>query len=80
MRRLTDDQVSYYRAAHRLHILAQRTRSAAGRGTARTEELAELSDLDTRTTRAWFVSGEQARQWRRIAHGPRRGLLGSASR
>lgn len=82
VRRLTDNQVSYYRAAHRLHKLARSTRAAARRGAARTQEMAksleELGDLDERTVAAWFLSSEEARRWRRITHGLRRDLSGAA--
>ncbi|MCX5083755.1 hypothetical protein [Streptomyces sp. NBC_00401] len=72
VRRLTDPQVAYYRAAHRLHDLARlipatpQQRAVATEKFART--LAELSDLDTPTAEAWFPSMGQARQWRRITN------------
>ncbi|MEU1371927.1 hypothetical protein ABZ454_38445 [Streptomyces sp. NPDC005803] len=81
VRRLTDNQVSYYRATHRLHKLARSTRAAARHGATRAQEMAksleELGDLDERTTVAWFLSSAEARRWRRITHGLRRDLSGA---
>ncbi|MEU2119491.1 hypothetical protein ABZ567_28465 [Streptomyces sp. NPDC016459] len=66
VRRLSDTQVAYYRAAHRLHHLIQI--SASGSGTADVERylsrLDELSSLDAQTERAWFPAPGQARRWR----------------
>ncbi|MER7728932.1 hypothetical protein [Streptomyces sp. NPDC096323] len=83
VRRLSGDQVAYYRAAHRLHKLAQVARAAVRHSAERREETArsleELGNLDERTTMAWFLSSEEARRWRRIIHGLRRDLSGAAS-
>ncbi|MFB8053528.1 hypothetical protein [Streptomyces rubiginosohelvolus] len=84
VRRLTGDQVAYYRAAHRLHDLAQGVRAGARHGvTRRHQEMArtleELGALDDRTAMAWFLSDEEARRWRRITHGLRRDVSGAAS-
>jgi hypothetical protein len=71
VRRLTDPQVAYYRAAHRLHDLARLIRTTPWQRAVDTEKcsrtLDELGDLDTQTTEAWFPSRGQARQWQRIA-------------
>ncbi|MFI9616794.1 hypothetical protein ACIHCM_34810 [Streptomyces sp. NPDC052023] len=69
VRRLSEHQVAYYRAAHRLHDLAQTVSYAARRGDAeRTElgaKLREFTDMDRQTLKAWFPSREESRQWRR---------------
>ncbi|MFF1505465.1 hypothetical protein ACFVZR_37915 [Streptomyces sp. NPDC058316] len=66
VRRLSDTQVAYYRAAHRLHHLIQI--SAAGSGRVDVERylsrLDELSTLDAQTERAWLPSPGQAHRWR----------------
>ncbi|MEU8787093.1 hypothetical protein [Streptomyces sp. NPDC048637] len=68
VRRLSQDQVAYYRAAHRLHSLTDQVRSAAV-GSAGSAELAaqltEFAELDRRTADAWFPLRKEARQWRR---------------
>ncbi|MBW5259289.1 hypothetical protein [Streptomyces poriferorum] len=67
IRRLSETQVSYYRAAHRLHNLTQ----TVGRTTVRRQDssslLTELDELeDLQSTDAWFNSdGTGARRWRR---------------
>ncbi|MFB6672953.1 hypothetical protein ACFCWG_11240 [Streptomyces sp. NPDC056390] len=70
-RRLTDPQVTYYRAADQLHDLARLIRTTPRQRAVDTEKftrtLDELGDLDTQTTEAWFPSMGQARQWQRIA-------------
>lgn len=69
VRRLTDCQVAYYRAAHQLHDLAQRVRATVRHRSADREHLATtlegLGDLDAGSVHAWFVSRAQARQWQR---------------
>ncbi|MFF8683182.1 hypothetical protein ACF07F_35255 [Streptomyces sp. NPDC015237] len=81
VRRISDAQVAYYRAAHRLHNLVQLSSSDYRRSGswkyART--LDELSDLDTRMQEAWFSCRGQARQWRRITDRLRAELHGAAS-
>jgi hypothetical protein len=68
VRRLSEAQVAYYRAAHRLYNLIQRSPARHGRGG--TEQfrrtLDELSNLDVSTEEAWFPIREHARQWRRV--------------
>ncbi|WP_052808508.1 hypothetical protein [Streptomyces cyaneogriseus] len=68
VRRLSEAQVAYYRAAHRLHNLIQRSPARHGRdGTEQTRRtLDELSNLDVPTEEAWFPIREHARQWRRV--------------
>lgn len=70
VRRLTDHQVAYYRAAHRLHDVVQLIHTTPRHRKADTGRLAqtldELSGLDAQTAEAWFPSRGQARQWRRI--------------
>ncbi|WP_159395221.1 hypothetical protein [Streptomyces albireticuli] len=68
-RRLTDTQLSYYRAAHRLHDIAQRLdRKRAGYGRADLEtiisQLSELADWRPIGEDHWYSWG--ARQWRQI--------------
>lgn len=69
VRRLSDPQVAYYRAAHRLHGLVQLIPTTPRHRTADTGKLArtldELGGLDAQTAEAWFTSRGQARQWRR---------------
>ncbi|WP_432176676.1 hypothetical protein [Streptomyces sp. Tue6028] len=69
VRRLSEDQVAYYRAAHRLHNLAQNVPSAVRRGDPERTELkatlGEFTDLDRQTTQVWFSSWEETRQWKR---------------
>ncbi|MFJ6141109.1 hypothetical protein [Kitasatospora sp. NPDC092286] len=71
IRRLTDTQLSYYRAAHRLHDIAQSL--DAGRGghdrldiETITRQLGELADWRPAGEDHWYTSG--ARRWRRIVH------------
>ncbi|MEU0195835.1 hypothetical protein ABZ250_39465 [Streptomyces afghaniensis] len=72
VRRLSEDQVAYYRAAHRLHDLAQKVPFAVRRGDAeRTEleaKLREFTDMDRQTTDAWFPEREESRQWSRFVN------------
>ncbi|MGV9394141.1 hypothetical protein ACWDQL_34205 [Streptomyces olivaceus] len=81
VRRLTGEQVAYYRAAHRLHALAQTVRYAAeGRGVRGgvgelVEALTEFSELDRSVLKAWFVSGAEVRQWQRVVRGLRESLV-----
>lgn len=83
IRRLTQDQVAYYRAAHRLHHLAQQVHAAARMGVADGSDLAaeleEFTSLDRDRTEVWFPSREQARQWREIVDRLRRTLPGPGS-
>lgn len=83
IRRLTQDQVAYYRAAHRLHHLAQQVHAVARTGVADGSDLAaeleEFTSLDRDRTEAWFPSREQARQWREIVDRLRRTLPGPGS-
>ncbi|MGW8569815.1 hypothetical protein [Streptomyces niveus] len=74
VRRLTDTQVAYYRAAHRLHDLMHRP--AARHDTTGTGPMREILDEldDQQTAQAWFPTGTQARQWRRLVHRLRREL------
>ncbi|MFI1654797.1 hypothetical protein ACH4ZU_07625 [Streptomyces sp. NPDC020472] len=82
VRRLTDTQVAYYRAAHRLHNLSQRIGASARYHTRPVEELTktvdELSPLDRQTSNAWFASPAEDRQWQRITHRLRAELQQSA--
>ncbi|MET9378834.1 hypothetical protein ABZX98_32655 [Streptomyces sp. NPDC002992] len=70
VRRLSDTQVAYYRAAHRLHHLIQL--SASHHRTTEAGEyvrrLDELSNLDTQTAQAWFPVRGQASRWRQVTH------------
>lgn len=72
VRRLTEIQVAYYRAAHRLHDVAQHVSSAARYPTRDTEDLkktlTQLSELAPHTVRAWFPSPTHARQWHKVVH------------
>lgn len=83
VRRLTDPQVAYYRAAHQLHYLAQRVRAGVRHQSTNREHLAttleRLSDLDTRSVQAWFTSRAQARQWRRTVASLSRELRDSSA-
>ncbi|MEV3970199.1 hypothetical protein AB0K68_18935 [Streptomyces sp. NPDC050698] len=83
VRRLTDPQVAYYRAAHQLHCLAQRVRARVRHRTTNREHLAttleRLSDLDSRSVQAWFSSRAQARQWRRTVASLSRELRDSSA-
>ncbi|MFF0416522.1 hypothetical protein ACFYUY_39615 [Kitasatospora sp. NPDC004745] len=71
IRRLTDTQLSYYRAAHRLHDIAQELDPGRG-GHDRldtetiTRQLRELADWRPIGEDHWYTSG--ARRWRRIVH------------
>ncbi|MFG3056260.1 hypothetical protein ACGFZP_35620 [Kitasatospora sp. NPDC048239] len=71
IRRLTDTQLSYYRAAHRLHDIAQELDPGRG-GHDRldietiTRQLRELADWRPAGEDHWYTSG--ARRWRRIVH------------
>ncbi|MEE1783387.1 hypothetical protein PUR71_10740 [Streptomyces sp. SP17BM10] len=71
VRRLTDTQLSYYRAAHRLHLLA-RDIDQHGPGHAHTdpkttaEQLAALADWHPIGESHW--SGRGSRKWRRIVN------------
>lgn len=85
VRRLTGDQVAYYRAAHRLHTLVQTIRSVVG-GRGRQEDVAglsgaleEFSELDRPTQEAWFVSQAEVWRWQRVVRGVREALARSAS-
>jgi hypothetical protein len=84
VRRLTDSQVAYYRAAHQLHDLAQRVRATVRQRSADREDLATtlegLGDLDTRSAQAWFLSRAQARQWQRTVAGLSRELRDYSTR
>ena len=69
VRRLTDTQLSYYRAAHRLHDIAQELDPKRG-GHDRldtetiTRQLRELADWRPAGEDHWYTGG--ARRWRRI--------------
>ncbi|MGW7441959.1 hypothetical protein [Kitasatospora sp. NPDC054795] len=71
IRRLTDTQLSYYRAAHRLHDIAQSLDPGRG-GHDRldtetiTRRLRELADWRPAGEDHWYTSG--ARRWRRVVH------------
>ncbi|WP_405966031.1 hypothetical protein OG713_45875 (plasmid) [Streptomyces sp. NBC_00723] len=69
VRRLSKDQVAYYRTAHRLHDLAQKAPFAVRRGDPERAELEaklrEFTKVDRQTTQAWFPSWEETLQWRR---------------
>ncbi|MFD5125692.1 hypothetical protein [Streptomyces sp. NPDC058385] len=75
VRRLGDTQVAYYRAAHRLHHLAQRIRAAldhrSGAETGALLEELEAFDLDPSAEEAWFPLGSQARRWEQVVDGLR---------
>lgn len=68
MRRLSDVQVAYYRAAHGLHHLMQISASDSGTiDVARyLSQLDELSGLDDQAEQAWFPDRGQASQWRQV--------------
>ncbi|MDR3083204.1 MAG: hypothetical protein LBV60_20195 [Streptomyces sp.] len=70
VRRLSEVQVAYYRAAHRLHHLIQI--AASGSGTIDVDRymsrLDELSGLDAETEQVWFPRPGQARQWRQATN------------
>lgn len=80
MRRLSDVQVAYYRAAHRLHHHIQI--SVSDSGTADVEKylsrLDELCSLDAQAEQAWFPDRGQARQWRQVINRLRTGLQARA--
>ncbi|MGW6569281.1 hypothetical protein [Streptomyces sp. NPDC054975] len=80
VRRLSDTQVAYYRAAHRLHHLIQI--SVSDSGTADVEKylsrLDELCSLDAQAEQAWFPDRGQARQWRQVINRLRAGLQARA--
>ncbi|MFH9610716.1 hypothetical protein [Streptomyces sp. NPDC017448] len=70
-RRLTDTQLSYYRAAHRLHDIAQQL-DTGRRGYDRIDvdvlssRLSELADWHPIGEENWYTHG--SRRWRRIVH------------
>lgn len=69
VRRLTDAQLSYYRAAHRLHEIAKKlTTAQGGHGPGDLEEitrqLAELADWRPVGEARWYGSGSW--EWKRI--------------
>ncbi|MEU5980093.1 hypothetical protein [Streptomyces sp. NPDC047315] len=68
VRRLSDAQVAYYRAAHRLHSLIRISASGSGAAEAGSylSRLDELSGLDDQTEQAWFPDRGQARRWRQV--------------
>lgn len=68
IRRLTDTQVAYYRAAHQLHDLSQRVRSDAFHPSPGTREkletaLGQLEGLDPDAVSAWLPDYTQVRGW-----------------
>ncbi|MEV6423657.1 hypothetical protein [Streptomyces sp. NPDC051662] len=71
VRRLTDTQLSYYRAAHRLHDIAQQLDSGRG-GYDRVDvevlssRLSELADWHPIGKESWYTHGSQ--RWWRIVH------------
>ncbi|MFI1161272.1 hypothetical protein [Streptomyces sioyaensis] len=69
-RRLTEEQIAYYRAAYRVHEIARRVRwTLAHRDLASDTAslLAELKDWDDRPPAdEWFETKGQGLQWRRI--------------
>ncbi|MFJ9127809.1 hypothetical protein ACIRJS_27285 [Streptomyces sp. NPDC102340] len=85
VRRLTGEQVAYYRAAHRLHALAQKIRYAAeGRGGQGgvgelVEALTEFSELDRSVLEAWFVSSAELWQWEEVVRGLQKALARAAA-
>ncbi|MBZ9645022.1 hypothetical protein [Streptomyces sp. PSKA30] len=83
IRRLNQEQVAYYRAAHRLHDLAQRVHAVARKGGADGSELVaaleEFAGLDRDRAEAWFPEWGQARQWRQVVDRLRRELPGPGS-
>ncbi|MFH8574192.1 hypothetical protein [Streptomyces sp. NPDC017993] len=78
VRRLTEVQIAYYRAAHRLHDLAQQVRTVSRNGSADSQQLTtaleEFTALDRASIQAWSPSREQARQWQRFVERQRREL------
>ncbi|TQJ37999.1 hypothetical protein [Streptomyces sp. SLBN-115] len=73
LRRLSQDQVAYYRAAHRLHSLTHQVYSAAARnnGTGSAElaaQLREFAELDRRAANAWFPLRKEARRWQQTVN------------
>ncbi|MEU4585868.1 hypothetical protein AB0F92_27885 [Kitasatospora aureofaciens] len=71
VRRLSDTQLSYYRAAHRLHDIAQKLDPVRGShdrldNETITQQLRELADWRPAGEDRWYTSG--ARRWRRIVH------------
>lgn len=70
IRRLSEAQVAYYRAAHQLHATASSIRWAVmHRDTTRDDAklAAEAKERsDTKPADEWFSTPSQARQWRRI--------------
>lgn len=80
VRRLTDTQVAYYRAAHRLHDLLHDP-PVIWHHPVGTESMRWVLDEldDQQSAQAWFPTGTQARRWRRLVHRLRRELPGSPS-
>lgn len=83
VRRLSQDQVAYYRAAHRLHVLTHQVHSAAARNNSTgCAELAakfqEFTDLDRQTAHAWFPLRKEARRWQQTVTALLSELPGSA--
>ncbi|MFG2815842.1 hypothetical protein [Streptomyces sp. NPDC048410] len=72
-RRLTEAQVTYYRAAHRVHEIAGRVRWAAenwewaGDCTSLVAEVQTWSGKDA--VDEWFETEEQVRRWHRVTRG-----------
>ncbi|MCX4745952.1 hypothetical protein OG455_10510 [Kitasatospora sp. NBC_01287] len=69
IRRLTDTQLSYYRAAHRLHDIAQQLDPERGGSdrldaNAVVQQLHELADWSPASEDHWYSGG--ARRWRRV--------------
>ncbi|MGD6757231.1 hypothetical protein, partial [Streptomyces sp. BH105] len=85
VRRLTEEQVTYYRAAHRLHTLAQNIRYAAnnrgrqGGVDELVEALEEFSELDRSVLRTWFDSSTERWQWKRVIRGLQESLAQAAT-
>lgn len=69
-RRLSTTQVDYYRAAHRVHDLAQQVRWVLAHpdpGTNSASLLAELKEWDAATSPdTWFDADNEERQWSRF--------------
>ncbi|BBJ47368.1 hypothetical protein SSPO_100860 [Streptomyces antimycoticus] len=83
VRRLSQDQVAYYRAAHRLHVLTHQVHSAAARnnstgGAELAVKLQEFTDLDRQTAHAWFLLRKEARRWQQTVDALLGELSGSA--
>ncbi|MEU6495775.1 hypothetical protein ABZ890_36200 [Streptomyces sp. NPDC046984] len=79
--RLSQDQVAYYRAAHRLHSLTHQVHSAAARnnstgGAELAAKLQEFTDLDREIAQAWFPLRKEARRWQQTVNA----LLGELPR